>query len=474
MSTGGEFTTVARQTSFFFGVQVFLLVAQLGYTAVTSRIFDPQVFGAYAVAAATAAFGSLITVAGFTKAAARRQDEDVRADRELLGAAVAISLVVAVLLVLAAPLIARIWADESSITLIRLLSLGLIASAYAGVCSGFLRRLGRIDLVTVQSLVAGLMGIALGVALVATTRQTWSLAVMPVATPVIAAAMAGTRLGQRGLPLRPTATAAHDMRFSMSSSGVSLTSFVAYTIPAIVLSRVAGAATLGSWNRAVALAQVPVEVGTRSWTTVTFPRFRHHQAQSRTSSIWTDLACGGAWLVLPVAAVLTPGVQIMMGLVLGPNWTLAQEMAPWLWIGASLAAVYTLVGTAAESAGHFRILWTSQIPDAIILTIATFTLWLTGDWLALAVGVVAAAAGHLIVIVASAGRQGLLQARVVYRRLALTVGVSLLLAVPLWVASWHLPQLASLFLCAMVAGGFLLITYRSRSRIPGVNNLLRR
>ncbi len=465
---------VARQASGLLLVQVVLLVTQLGYTAVTSRLFGPAEFGAYAAASATVALGTLLAVNGFAKSTARRPDDSPSADRQILGLAVIAATFLAVLIAVSAPLLAAIWGNSGAILLIRVMSISIVAGAYAGVLSGVVRRMDGMRTLTVASLTAGLLGIAVGTSAAVLLRQPWTLTVLPVATPIFLGILLALRLSARRCPAIPRAAVLPDLRFVINSSGTSLTSYATFTIPLWVLNRVTGPNVLGAWNRAVALTQVPVESAVRAWSTAAFPHFRRTDGSPDPRAAWTELLAGGLWLVLPVALGLSPAVHAFVILLLGDQWALAAQMAVWLWLAASVTAITTLLTTATEAAGVFKVLWWGQASSLSAMIVATVGLVVTAEWRWLAAGTLTAACLSLLATVRAAQRQGLVgEAAARWLGLALLTGV-VVGAVPFLLATNGNPHWVVIVVSGMCVGAFLIVTFALRQRLPVLRHLGRR
>ncbi|MEZ5184753.1 MAG: oligosaccharide flippase family protein [Candidatus Nanopelagicales bacterium] len=456
-------------------MQVALLATQLGYTVVTSRMFGPAEFGAYAAASATVALGTLLTVNGFAKSTARRPDESATGDRQILGLAIASATCLALLITATAPLLAGIWNNGAATLLIRVMSISILAGAYAGVLSGIVRRIGRMRTLTVASLTAGLLGIAAGTLLVVLLKQPWTLAVLPVSTPLFLGVLLAVRLPGRRVPAIPRAAVLPDLRFAINSSGTSLTNYATYTVPLWVMNRVSGSDVLGAWNRAVAFTQVPVESAVRAWSTAAFPHFRRTDGALGPQAAWTELLAGGLWLVVPVALGLSPALHAGLVILLGEQWLMAAQMAVWVWLAAAVTAITTLLVTASEAAGVFKILWWGQASSLIVMFVATVGLVLTADWRWLAAGVLAAACLSLLSTVRSAQRQRLVRGSTVTRWL----GVSLLAGVavgslPFLLAATGSANWVVIAASGTCVGAFLLVTYAIRTRLPVFKHLDRR
>jgi O-antigen/teichoic acid export membrane protein len=473
--TSGKVTTVARQSAALLSAQVVLMVVQLGYTALTARVFSPAAFGSYAVASALTSIGSLLAVNGVAKAAARRPEDSADADRQLAGAALILSAVLALTLMLAAPLLARLWENPSASGLTAILACSIVPSAYAGVLVGVLRRAGRMTEVVLLTLAAGLIGIAVGMAAVLTSHSPLALGVLPVASAVAQAGLASARLGMVAVPLRPGRLVRTDVVYSLKSSGFSITTYAIYTTPLWVLSRQSGPAVLGAWNRAVAVTQVPVESVSRSWVMAAFPHFRYGPTEKSGRRAWSDLASASVWIALPVCLGLAPAVHFFVGVLLGPGWQVASDMAVWLWVAACVLAVVTVLTTAVESSGLFRVLWGMQAVVALVMLGGTAGIIATGDWRWLGASSVLSALAGWVALVISAHRHSLVHGGTVLRWSVSALLAAIVVAVlPLLVIARDGSGWASSLTAIAAVGAFLGISWSGRRRLPMLERLLRR
>lgn len=466
-------TKVAKQSSVLLGVQALLMLMQLSYTAVTARVFSPDTFGAFAVASAITSIGSLLAVNGLAKAAARRPEESPSEDRELLGAALLVSTLLAALLFTSAPWLSRLWSDADATSLTRLLSLSIIPSAYTGVQFGILRRRGRLGELTSITFVAGLLAILVGVASVLVTRNQLSLAVMPIASPLLQAGLAAHRLRGSAWPSQPTVRVRADVRYGLLSSGTSVATYFIFTTPMWVLSRVVGPAALGSWNRALAITQVPVETATRAWSTVAFPYFRKAPELSSDRQRWTDMFCTIAWFALPIAAGLAPAVYVLVPVVLGPQWELAAEMAVWLWLAAWFGTVNSVIATAVEAAGKFGVLWTVLTANAVVMVVASFGIWRTGQWQWLGLGFLLCSATGIVANLIASHVAGLTDGRTATAWTLGSAGVATLaVSMPMLVAAIQGLGFWSTVTSVTTVVGFLSLTVINKARLPFLDRLL--
>ena len=466
---GGLLTGVAA----VWGVQVMGMLLQLVYAGVTARTFPAAVFGAYAAAMSTIAIAALFAVSGATKASARSLDEDPHQGRALISASLLIATALMLVVMLLAGPIAMLWGVPASASMIRWLAFTLPVSAYAGVLLGVLRRRRRITAYNLVTATATVTGIVVGVMAVQSGAAV-SLVVMPITVQVVSLVLGVALLQGQAMPALRVSGARREVVFSLRSSTNSALTYVATTVPLVVLARSVGPSALGSWNRATSLTQVPVESATSAWTTIFFSVMRGEREGSRQRNLlWSDMVVASAFVVLPTAGAFLPAVPAAVSLILGPGWSLSGQMAAWLWVSACIVAVNVVLFTALEATDNFPVLWTVQAWRIAALAAAALGVALTGNWLWLGVGMVASALLGLLVTLITAARRDLLQGRRVGRLLTTAFVLALALCLPgLLIAGSG--RVITLTACALVAVAYLGCLYAARRRLPALDRLLAR
>ena len=455
------------------GVQVLGMLLQVVYAGVTARVFTAAVFGAYAAAMSTVAIAALFAVSGATKASARSQEEGSHQGRALISASLLIATALMFVVMLLAGPIATLWGVPQSATMIRLLALSLPVSAYAGVLLGVLRRRRRITAYNLVTATATVTGIVVGMMAVQSGAAV-SLVVMPISVQVVSLVLGVALLRGEAVPTLRVAGARREVVFSLRSSTNSALTYVATTVPLVVLARSVGPGALGSWNRATTLTQVPVESATSAWTTVFFSAMRGERAGSQQRNLlWSDMVAAAAFVALPTAGAILPAVPAAVSLILGPGWSLSGQMAAWLWVSACIVAVNVVLFTTLEATDNFPVLWLVQAWRIVALAAAALGVALTGNWLWLGVGMVASALAGLLVTVVTAGRRDLLHGRRVGRLLTKAFALAAALCLPgLLIAGSG--RVITLAVCALVAVAYLGGLYAARRRLPALDRLLAR
>lgn len=464
--TGGRSPAqVGQQIGGVWIVQVVQVAAQFVYAAVTARLITPAGFGDYAVALAVFAIFGLLAVLGLGNAAARRSGDDEYGDRLLVTHAIALGLAVAVAVGVGASAFSRLWGVQTATSSVAVISIAIAFLPWATVLAGILRRQGRIREFNRATLVAGLTSVGLGLPAVWWIDEPWALCITPVLNQVLLAGLFGLRLGRRAMPVPSLRGARADVTFGAKSMTLSAVNQIAYYVPLWALSRFTTPAVLGSWNRAVAVGQLPLESATRAAVTVVFPFFRTRRddpvAERRA---WTDMLVAVALIVLPVSGVALPLIPAAVTYLLGSQWTLAASMAVWLWAAAAVTVLRTLLGAALEASNSFRPLWAAQVVLAIAYLVAAVGVWRTADWswFAWAV-VVASVASHAVQIVNA--RSGLDTSRLVGWYALATCGAVVGVVISVGITQLGLPDWADLFLGAGVVVAFIGVLWRRRNTI---------
>lgn len=329
-----------------------IMLVQLGYAAVTSRLLSPGAFGAYAVALAGVGLIGMLGGSGFGQAAAR--STTAQSDGQLAGAALLAGLSAgAIACVLAVPW-AHLWGDPSAVALMCALALAIPLQSVSAVWAGIMRREGMTSYVALVAAVSQAVGLAVGLLAVTITRTPVALTVAQVTAAAVGAVWFGVKVKAPLEWVRTSGGSRRDLLYGFHSSGLSMLRYVAGIAPAWSLSRFLGPAALGSYNRAVTLVTVPLEAIQRSASVALFPELRPNGPIYRKEGAFTDIVVLMTWVVVvgsPAAVFLaSPFLEIL----LGPGWEAAQSIAPWAALMGILPFVSVPLAAALEAVGRYR------------------------------------------------------------------------------------------------------------------------
>jgi PST family polysaccharide transporter len=445
---------------------------QFGYAAVTARVISPAGFGAYGVSLAVYAILGLVAGMGLGNAAARRLTDDADGDRRLITLAIVTGSVGAcVTFALAGPL-GVLWGDPSATPLIQLVAIAVLVLPVVNVLGGILRRQGRIKEYAIGNLVATVTALLVGGAVVVLLREAWTLVLVPLMTQLVMMGWFTSREPGRARPTRRVRGTRSDLRFGLKSMVNSALTQFPYYVPMWALSRSAGPVVFGSWNRAVVVAQLPLESANRAAVMVIYPGFRNHAADpAGARRTWTDMLAATALVVMPLSGFVIPVLPAAVLVVLGDDWPLVAAMGMWLWAVAAVTVLRTLLATALESSDNYGKIWLSQVILAVAYLLSAGAVWATQDWVPLAVGLLTGALmTHAIQIYAS---RSLLYPGSLLRWYAVGVVVALVCAgMAAGVAGSGLTAVWQLLLVSVMVAGYLAAFWALRGRVGPIRRLL--
>ncbi|MGN6741744.1 MAG: oligosaccharide flippase family protein [Amnibacterium sp.] len=330
-AAGTTARTVARGAAYNYLAQIFTVVVQLGYAAVTSRLLPDHDFGVYGAAFTSMLLVNLLAMAGLPQTVGRMVDLGASRLAGLLLYALLVGVVAAAGLAATADLWAALWGTPQSASVLRVLAITSFITPVMSLVTGLSYRLGRFRHLAVWTFLANVAGMIVGVVAVAVLRTPESLAVSTIVgqagvTVVVLTAPASLFRG------RPTLRGTlEDVGYSVRVMITGLLTYAACNVGRVTFSRVFGAAALGQWNRADALTTTPFWQLQSAMLQAIYPEFRHDRGDAeRARRVWTDLVSIVAWGCIPLGAFAAVVAPIVVDLVLGPGWRHAAAFAPLL------------------------------------------------------------------------------------------------------------------------------------------------
>jgi len=309
---------------------------------VLARLLTPVDFGLVAIG--TTAMGFLLNVTNFGMIPALVQGEEM--DEAQYDAAWTIgivrSLLIAAVMIAAAPLIASIFAEPRAVTFIRILALHPVLEALSSIKLARLNRNLLFRPLSFLHLADGFVDGVVSIA-VAMVFGIWGL------VAGMLAGVATTAIGSYILaPHRPRLFLEREairplIRFGRWIFITSLIVMVGSYVLRIVISRQLGAAELGLYYLATQLAFLPAEVAGQVVGNVAFPlyaRLQNDIAQATRvfRAIYTSLAA----LLFPICALIIVLAPSLTREILGPNWAGTEPVI-------QILALATMIGIFGEA-----------------------------------------------------------------------------------------------------------------------------
>jgi O-antigen/teichoic acid export membrane protein len=392
-----------------------LVVVQIVSTVATARLIAPAWFGVYAAAQAASGLAAYFTFATVGLAVLRRSE----LGEKTVGTAVVISSVAATLVLVALWFVAPTWADAWKIPaatrLIRVLAFALFFNSLSAVPLALTRRRLRFGASALVETSTQVGGITVGVVLAVFLHTTMALAI-------------GQAAGSVALFIGAAALARGDLRLGFDRgegrelltyggqlSGLYFSGWAVNEIPSWFTSLSFGEFTLGLYNRASLVINLPLGYLSTGITKVLFPLYgRVRDDAARTKAMLSEgivLATGYIW---PLFAIVAGGAPVLVGVVLGQRW---HGAAPLLRLFVLIAAgVFptTFLTNAAEALGWIKFAAFRLLVLLTLLGLAVTVVGVAGLGLkALLVGVAIAQWSTYVITLRPFVSRGIVNARLV-------------------------------------------------------------
>ncbi|TSD11091.1 oligosaccharide flippase family protein [Curtobacterium sp. KBS0715] len=390
--------------SWVYGLQLLTVVVQLAYAALTSRLAEPGVFGAYSVALSIAALVNLLGSGGLSQTAARAPDAERSSTRPLATYALLLGVAAALFTLATADLWSAFWGAPQASGAVRLLAASALVMPFLSLSTGLLRRQGVFRQMAIATFAANVVGMIVGAAAVLVFRSPESLAVSAIVGQWGTLLWAVTRLRGGLLPGR-LALRSDNVQFSTKLVAVSVFQYISGNAPRWSVSQFVGAGVLGAWNRADVLSTIPFSQLQNALMQVIYPEFRRYEVgKSAARAAWLDMLTLVAWLTLPVGAVIAGVGPEVVRLALGPGWELAGQILPLLAVLGAVQPLMILLAGALEAAALFKAIWLSEAVAFVLSAVGVAMVVVHQQYVFALLALIAAMIGRHVVHIVQAHR----------------------------------------------------------------------
>lgn len=412
-----------------------VMLLQMGYAAATSRMLPAGAFGAYAVALTGVGLLSLMNGSTMGQAAARSSRPIRSVDRALVTLSFITGAVVAALAVVVAPAWSALWGIPGATPITITLAMGTPFVSLAAVLAGILRRHGRTTVVARRTASAQVLGMAIGLAVVARTQAAWSLAISAVAAAVLTAFLLAAALPRAEIrPGAPTRDILEDAVYSLKAAGVNVLRYATNLLTPWSVGRFAGADDLGAYNRATTLVSIPLQNVQNAFAYSLFPELRPNGPVFSQQRVFTQIVVLVTW---PAAILLGLGVVAagpFLSLLLGPSWAAAAALGG-LAVCLGVVPMFEVpVLSAVEALGKFGIATRAWAISSLAIVVGAAFTWATHDPRYAMIGLIGAKVGSVLIAGAYLARNGLFDVRVYTRDVAPVVVLQGFVAVVVGIA----------------------------------------
>ena len=462
------------------GAQGVRLACQFASVIVLSRLLSPEEFGIVAMAAPVMGFVGLFQDLGLMQATVQKKGITHAEVNVLFWINLAVSLLLAALLVLAAPLVARFYGEPAVAVLVAAMSVQLLVTGAGGQHHAILNRRMEFGRIAALDSFVAVLGLAVSISWALVDPSFWALY-----AGGIAMALSGTLGGwilsrwRPGLP-RWALGAGGLVNFGAGITGFNFANFFARNLDNVLIGRYRGNEELGLYDRAYKLLLFPLQQVTNPLSKVMVPALsRMTDEPDRYRHAYLRVAPILLLVTLPGVAVAVAMADVLVPFALGQQWAGSANIFRALGFAGLLQPLNNPAGWLFISQGRSAEFMRWGIVTAVT-SVAAFVIGLPYGAFGVALAYAVSEYLRTPLLWLYVGRRGPIRAGDMARAaLPFVVGAHLAIGL-LWVIRPHLPEapLPALFLGTglsyLLVVGFAALFEPGRRTLGECLRLLRR
>jgi PST family polysaccharide transporter len=328
--------------------------SQLGVGVLLARLLTPADFGVAALAYVVLGLAQPLGDIGVGRAIVRQSRVTDHQIRTAFTCCLLGGLVVATVIVVAAPLAAALIRDPKVVSVLRVLSAGIAVRGMAVVAEALLLRqldFRRQFMIETASYLVGYAGVAVTLALLG--YGVWSLVWGGLAQTLVASIAQMMAVRHPSRPLLATRELRDLLGFGLGATASACVNYVALNGDYFLIGRLMGAFNLGLYTRAYGLMNLPHTYGSGVMSSVMFPAFAQMQQEpARVRSGYLVVTRLTAMIAAPAMTTMAVVAPHLVRGFYGPQWIGAVAPLQILSIAGYFRALYHLGGIVAQSVGR--------------------------------------------------------------------------------------------------------------------------
>lgn len=351
--------------------QLVRVVGQFATLVVLARLLPPSAFGLLAMVAAVGLVLDLLKELGLSAATIQKSDLTHQQVSALFWINAAAGVLLAGLLALGAPVLARFYGQPELVSVARWLAVGFVLSGLTVQHWALLRRQMRFAAIAGLETAADYAGFAVAIALAVAGEGYWALVVQRLVSPAVL--LVGSWMACRWRPAWPAATEGLGglLRFGGSVTASGLATAAARSFDQIAIGWLWGAATLGLYERTTRLLLLPVNTVNASIFAAGMPALSRLLDQpERYRAMFVQIVQKLALLTMPAFAVAAVTADWVVAILLGPSWKEAVPLVVLASVSATFLPVLLTMGLLYLTQGRTGELLRATVADSLLCLVA--------------------------------------------------------------------------------------------------------
>ncbi|MEQ1531861.1 MAG: lipopolysaccharide biosynthesis protein, partial [Methylococcales bacterium] len=317
-----------------------------------ARLLGPEPFGLVAIALFVQGLGNLFAEGGLGSALIQSKEISEHDIRSVFSTQILIGLIISSAVAGSAPLVAIFFNEPNATPVIMIMALSFTIQAVGQTASSLIKRnleFKKIQIISLISYIVGYLG--LGIPLATLDFGVWSLVTAQLTQVSINALAAYFSQPHTILPL-VSPRKCRFLRFGAAMTLNNITSWGISNLDTAIIGRSFETATLGVYNRAFNLVNIPMHAVTSSMQSVLFSAYAKSQDNRKTLQR-TFIASTSimALLFLPMYAAIAAIPDLIISTALGDKWNAAIPLMMPLGFAMAVNAMLAMSGPLLSAIG---------------------------------------------------------------------------------------------------------------------------
>lgn len=352
-------------------------IMQIGYTAIMSRLLTPKDFGLVAMGGVLLRFGQYFSQMGLGSALIQKNDISEKEIVATYTFSLILGLIFTLLSFFMAPLGGYIFNDSEIVKIIPIMGLTFVISGFSLTSFGLLRKemkFKKIAFIDIFSFTFGYM--IIGVTSAVFNNGIWSLIMASLSQNLISSIL---YYFFRRHPLKFCFEIMPYKNLFSFGAKVSLIGFLEYingSLDTFIIGRYLGAKSIGIYNRAYMLINLPMQYFTSSMSKVLFPAFSEIQNESnRLKNNIKRILKLSSFVLFYIASLYVVFADTIVNLILGNQWKEAIPIVRILAVASAFNLINHFIGILFEAKGWLLSKINMQIISILISIVCIFLLF---------------------------------------------------------------------------------------------------
>lgn len=344
---------------------------QVGYTSLMARLLMPKDFGLIAMGGVILGFGSYFAEMGLGSAIIQKKELNENDIKASFSSSVLLGVFFWLLIYLCAPLAVIIFKDPEIVNIIRVLGINFVINGFSLTSKSLLRRELNFKALAMIEIWSYLIGyVFIGITFALLNWGVWSLVFASLGQQFVSALISFLIVKHKisFFPLWVDIKPLFD--FGSKISGISFIQFISSNLDTILIAKISNSTSLGIYNRASLLVNLPAQYFYTSFSKVLFPAFSRIQVENdKLREIFTNSFTLLNIILLPLSIGVIPMAKDIITILLGPKWLEAIPVFQILLITVSFSAMVNISGSMIQATGKLLGMFYNEIFYLILLIV---------------------------------------------------------------------------------------------------------